>query len=709
VRRDLPVLLLILAISFGLRVYLPWSAVFGAGAVDFLENDAWYHIRLIENQVRHWPWRVTLDPYAAPGGQFVPIAPFFDTITATLAVALHGRDATSGQIERIAAFVPPVLGTLTVLGVWALCRLVFDRTAAVLSAALLAFLPGHFLDRTLLGFYDHHALEAALAVATLLAIAYALDAAIAGARPLLAGVALGLYLLGWGSGALLVGVLAVWLTLTTAIASDSDVRHAAQVTGVTALVAMVMVLAFQDASMYRYSSQILALGGLGGLALFARILGRRAIVIIVLAALASVAAVAAGFFGQVRTDIMRLFPDSQRMGVLEARPLFRYSGRWQFAEPWEFFRSGFYVGLMAVGLFTLQVWRARRPADLLLWVFAGGMFVATIGQNRFGYYLVPACAIFGGWLAARILGQGAASTLGRVLAVAAVAGVIFAPNFMPTSLRSGRASSMTPYWRTAMLWLRDNTPAPFAQTAGQSGDYYYARYPRNTVPLPDYSVMNWWDHGYWIVQLGHRVPVSNPTQERAPNAGRFYAATSEDDALAILSQERARYVVADWEIPFRIDPDGTTMGRFQSVVNWAGARHQTYYEVMYRRAIDGWTPVWVFHEPYYRSMAFRLAVLGGAGATPVLATTVIRVSERLDGNGWPFKEIVAASAHSTYEAAVAAAASVTGAERALVVGLNPWTAAFPIEPLRRLHEKQAFRSDEQRPSEAPYVRIFEAR
>ena len=37
-------------------------------------------------------------------------------------------------------------------------------------AALLAVLPGHFMDRTMLGFVDHHALEALLAVATLLAI-----------------------------------------------------------------------------------------------------------------------------------------------------------------------------------------------------------------------------------------------------------------------------------------------------------------------------------------------------------------------------------------------------------------------------------------------------------------------------------------------------------------------------------------------------------
>ena len=39
----------------------------------------------------------TLDPYAAPGGQFVPIAPLFDTITATAVVLVHGRDADADR------------------------------------------------------------------------------------------------------------------------------------------------------------------------------------------------------------------------------------------------------------------------------------------------------------------------------------------------------------------------------------------------------------------------------------------------------------------------------------------------------------------------------------------------------------------------------------------------------------------------------------
>ena len=36
-----------------------------------------------------------------------------------------------------------------------------------------------------------------------------------------------------------------------------------------------------------------------------------------------------------------------------------------------------------------------------------------------------------------------------------------------------------------------------------------------TNPPAAFSVMNWWDQGYWIMQTGRRVPVSNPTQSGA--------------------------------------------------------------------------------------------------------------------------------------------------------------------------------------------------
>ena len=457
-------------------------------------------------------------------------------------------------------------------------------------------------------------------------------------------------------------ILGLWLLLCVLLVRTSeDLTDAARVIGTAALIAFVLVVAFQDPAMFRYESQVLGLVALAGMALAITAVSRRttlqvsgrkmiygAILVVMAIAVTVLWAFSAGVLEQLITDVARLRPDPRRMAVLEARPLFLYPGAWSWKQPWEFFRTGFFVGLVGLLVFSARVWRGRRPLDVLIWVFVAAMFAATYGQNRFGYYLVPACALIGGWLATVVLDWGgvphrenlapprrARMPLQREVAVIIVASVFYAPNLVPAVLVTSRAKTLPTFWANSMTWLRDHTPLPFAVAAGAGDEYYYARYPRTAVPPPDYSVMNWWDHGYWVTQLARRVPVANPTQARAPNAARFYASTNERDALEILSAERARYVIADWELPFRLERDDRVMGRFQNVLDWAGAEHARYYEVYYRRQNRRWIPAWVFHEPYYRSMTFRLMVLGGAAAVPRGTTTVIVVADRVDEGGIP--------------------------------------------------------------------------
>jgi hypothetical protein len=49
------------------------SLVFQSGFVDFQEGDAWYHVRVAENLVRHFPFRIGVDPYLTYG-RVQPIA-----------------------------------------------------------------------------------------------------------------------------------------------------------------------------------------------------------------------------------------------------------------------------------------------------------------------------------------------------------------------------------------------------------------------------------------------------------------------------------------------------------------------------------------------------------------------------------------------------------------------------------------------------------
>jgi dolichyl-phosphooligosaccharide-protein glycotransferase len=717
-RSDLMWLAALLFVAAGLRVWAPWDDVLGA-RVSFLENDSWYHVRLAENQVRNFPHRVTVDPYAAPDGQYVAVAPLLDTIVATAAVATQGRNASTGYIERVAALVPAVVGVLAVAAVWALATIAFDRRAGLIAGLLAAILPGHFLDRTLVGFVDHHALEVLLSFAAAAALAHA---SITGAQrsAVAAGLCLGLYLLAWASGAYFIAIVALWIVLVAIVCAPAQAIVAATSAAIAAAVALVIVLLFQDPALFRYNTQIASIAGLLAASLAVRFFASRmALALGVLAGLAILVASAAWLFApslvqQVVTDLSRFRPDPTRMAVLEARPLFLYTGNWVWLQPWVFFRSGFYVGLIAVVALAASLWRSRRADHLLIVCMTVAHYLATVGQNRFGYYLVPATAVVCGWLATRMLDWGGvphagnpSPTLRRVvpfqreIAVIAVAGVIVAPNIVPAAITTTREGGMPGYWFEAMQWLRVNTPEPF-----ESPDYYYARYGE-PIRTAGFTIMNWWDQGYWIIQTARRVPVSNPTQGGAPVAANFLTATDEKDALAMLAAQRARYVMVDWELPFREAGGGSLGGRFQNLADWAGVPTARYYTLCYSRANDAepWQPTWIFREAYYQTMAYRLMVLGGEAVTPSNNTYLVEIRERQDVTGRQFCEVASRLQFATADEARQAARSRSANFQ--VVGLTPWQPAFPLAAITGLRTVAEFRDPTQQAGESPMVRIFE--
>ena len=708
---DAFILAVILVIAAGLRLWAPWDNVLGTSRVNFLETDAWYHVRLVESEVRNFPHRITNDPYAATDGQYVAVAPLLDTVIATTVFVTKGRDASTEYIERVAAMVPAVIGVLAVLAVWALATVAFDRRAGFFAGLLAAILPGHFLDRTLVGFVDHHALEVLLSFATLAFIAWG---SVIGA-----GVSLGLYLLSWASGSYFVFILAVWL-IVTALLVPAHRGAAARFMATAGAIALAIVVLFQDPGLYRYKSQVAALMGLLVVAGAIALHGQRLVRALGLIAAVSAAIVAITWLvtpdlvNQVLTDLNRFRPDPTRMAVLEARPLFMYTGNWTWSQPWTFFRSGFYVGLIAVAWLAFTTWKSRRVDHLMILCFTLANYIATLGQNRFGYYLVPSTAVVCGWLATQLLDWGGVPHAGnpeprikrpwpfqREVAVIAVAGIIIAPNIVTAAVTTTREGGMPQYWFDAMQWLKTNTPEPFA-----SPDYYYARYG-NQPEAAKYTVMNWWDQGYWIVQTGRRVPVSNPTQGGAPNAAAFMTATDEADALQKLAADRSRYVIVDWELPFREGADGALAGRFQNLADWAGIPTSRFYSLCFVRKneVDGWQPTWIYREAYYQTMAYRLMVLGGEASNASNNTWVVNIVERSDVNGRRFCEVANRWKYSTPEEAKRSASQRGAGFDA--VGLTPWQPAFSVPAIRGVRVAAEFRDPAQKANESPMVRIFE--
>jgi len=205
--RRLPLRGLLEALGFFLLAFavraLPYpSLMLGRGDTVFFGNDAYYHARRVWYSVVHFPTVLERDPYMnfPHGGE--PIwAPTIDWLAAGLVRLLVGADDPAAM-EQILIWTPPVLGALTVVGVYGLVARHFSRGSARVAAAILACLPAH-IWYSQLGFFDHH-VASALATLVLLAAAmelFALPEAARGRTPWLrSGVA----------GLALAGVLLVW-------------------------------------------------------------------------------------------------------------------------------------------------------------------------------------------------------------------------------------------------------------------------------------------------------------------------------------------------------------------------------------------------------------------------------------------------------------------------------------------------------------------
>ena len=696
-----------------LRVIPPWRHVFAGGAVWFQENDPWYHVRVAEAWIANFPHRLTLDPYLQhPGGGGMPLAPFLDLLLA-LPPALLGLSEHAARVWM--AFVPALLGAAGVVLVWGLARTVFDRRAALLAAGLIAVEPGGYLVRTLLGFTDHHALEAALTLAVLCALASALRAS--GRRRLgwsiAAGAALGCYLLGWGGGALLVAVLAVWAALQSLLEGPRPWGSGLAPVLLPVFVGAGVLVASWLGTTPRFEIQMLALGGAaaGVVALDAlrataarRGLGRGAFAAASLVAGAAILvagwlvlfAAAPGVAVDLRYQVLRFVPSGAALTVGEVRPLLLYGDELSWLPAWLTFRTSLFLGLAGMGWCSWLWWRdPRRDLGVVL-VWALAMLLATLGQVRFGYYLGPAFALFAAPVCGAILDlSGAAAgrdasrasrAFYRGVAATVVALLAFAPSAASALVSAGADRTPPERWREAMAWLRRETPEPF----GDPSAYLRRTTDAGTRWISDYGVLSWWDYGYWIIGLARRVPVSNPTQLGAREAAALFLETDGDRALRTLDELGARYVVT--EAGFAITPNrrGTlAVGRFDAMCQWAEVASSRYYEpVLLPDASGTLRPSVLFRPDYYRTMVARLAALGTQAVPARGRVLVAELRRPEDGRSDGPSTVV--STRWFESAGEAEEALRAGAVRGSIFGTDPLRPPVDLEALVGIDELASF-------------------
>ena len=551
---------------------------------------------------------------------------------------------------------------------------------------------------------------------------------------LLAGVFLGIYLLFWGGGLMFVFIIFVYLVIQFIVDhlrhKSSD--YLCIVGAPLFLIAFLMLIPiFGNLGTIDRVSLLFAIVAPIGLSIISRLMASRAWKPVYYPlALVALAGIGLAAFHAINPSLFQsmfgLFGIFNLGGgwltIMEATPLLSPQGTFTLNMAWANFTTSFFISFISLAMLAFVVVKERSAHKTLFLAWSIIMLIAVLSQRRFGYYYAVNAALLTGYFSWKILDIAGLSKLlakpkevveavkkfkkkkrkvkekakpktfmqprGVWVSVIAVGIVLFFVVIFPsvglwkdtpTNLGGGlyigytkslaqQAPIMDNGWYNSTLWLKDNSPEPFGDP-----DFYYELYPpRNEFEYPEtaYGVMSWWDYGYFIMQIAHRVPNANPGQSGAPEAGRFFTAQNETSANVLADDLGSKYVMID---------NAMVTGKFYAMAEWAGRNVSEFYEVYYVPAEQGGQWATLFYPAYYQSMAARLYNFDGKAVTPATnSSIVISYQEKVDTGGQKYKEITWGQAFSTYEAAQAYIASQTSGNYR-IVSTRASTSPVPLE------------------------------
>ncbi|MEA2568767.1 MAG: dolichyl-phosphooligosaccharide-protein glycotransferase [Acidobacteriota bacterium] len=489
-------LLLILLIAIALRLGT-WRQTFAHGRVYIDGPDGWYHLRRAAMTMAEWPHVPQSDALLnAPVGGLISWPPLFDGMLATLALPF----GSGLGLDVVGAFLPPLLGVLQLIALYALVKRLRCARAGIVAAAVAAVLPG-VVRYTLLGALDHDPFFSLCNLVALIAIAD--EESSQRKRIAILAAALSAAILGW-TGA----VVGVAIVTCAALATGS--RAAARVLAYGSAIAAIVILPFVLTSVWRGATfeglSLLHVAALVGAsvsgAAFARewrLFGVASIAAIALLPIAIVPFIRGVRYAAGDAPILAMVEEAQPLlrlfGTFDVRPLLIRLGFLPLAAI--FFLRNRFVGVWVVITFTLAMLHSRFTFDaaLALCAFAGLAIDDALRVHR------------------------------RAL-VAAVALLVLSPAL--AAYAGGSRYN---------LFARENALRTYEMDAICDA---LRNAPNGVVLAP-------WQFGHWIVRIANKPVVVSPMlsvgqSEFAP-AMRFSFAEDARSARAFLDAHRVRYVI----------------------------------------------------------------------------------------------------------------------------------------------------------------------
>ena len=543
-KKTIIILAVIMIFTFLLRVLPYISKVFMDGYVNFYDPDANYHLRLVEYMVNNFPHFLTFDPYAIyPDGGVVGYRPVLTFITSGIALLLGGGHPSQHLIEVIAAWIPPIAGTLLVIPVYFLGKYAFSRTAGIVGAVMVAVMPTELFARSMLGAFDHHILEVLFGVCTILflVMAYKKDK---WWLAIIAGGFLGLYVWNWTGGMFLAAIIFLWYLVSVYI-GDSRPGHVF-LCFATAFLCVIPILSFSTTK-FEWALVPMALTPVyfnicHKLAIRDKVPYKLYLAIITLLlayVFFNIATLSPSILVNLKSQFMAIFWGFGST-IMEAQPSSLYVIIYQFGI----------VALLA-GIGFLVAYKDKVNPLVLVWSVV--LVLAMIGQRRWGYYATIPLALLGGYTISRILDNTGKLYKSAVWVVCAILLIgSLTPGFN-SQLRNGPSQYTS--WVKAYTWIRDNTPDPM----NNPQDYY--------KPNPDkkveYGVLSWWDYGHWCIYYAHRAPLSSNTFQISGSVGKFLLSQNLEMSEIAIKDLNVKYVVLSADM---VKPTGTFYAIYQQIM-----------------------------------------------------------------------------------------------------------------------------------------------
>jgi dolichyl-diphosphooligosaccharide--protein glycosyltransferase len=659
----------------------------------------------------------------------------------------------------VGVYFPAILGALTTIPVYFIGKTLFNRWAGIIAAGLVAIFPSEFLGRSILGFTDYHVAEVLFTTVTMLFLILAVKIGTEKqltfdslwhrqwstvTKPLIysliAGIFLGIYFLTWGGALMFVFIIFVYL-IVQFIFDHLRRRPTEYLCFVSTITFIVTLLMFLLVSRDRMALASLAIAIIIpiAMAVLSHFMAKRNVKPIIYPA-------AIIGLGVVSLVVFRIFSPSLyyaivgRLGiftwpigttVLEMQPLLFPNGSFSWTVPWGNFTTSFFLSFISLGILVYLIIKRGETEKTMFVVWSLIMLAATLSMRRFAYYFVVNVALLAGYLSWLILqltgfkepsvapddmpvetkrrpkpkrreGSRAGRQVFMALGVIAVFFLVFFPN-IGKAVDTASAVPFAPSnaWCESLSWLKDNTPEPFGNP-----DYYYELYKEPpsgesyTNPETAYGVTAWWDYGYWITRIGHRIPTSNPGTG-AHGEQFIFIAQDEASANKILDQWGSKYVIVDHDI-------STIMGgKFHALATLSGSNPDKFFGIYYQLTNNTLEPVLLFYPEYYRSLVVRLYNFDG-GRVITRSSFVISYEEKVNPDGQFYRQITDAKPFGSYEDAQAYITSQKSGNYK-VVSPNPYVSPVTLPALN--HYKLIYSSKgsvtEPGIGTVPEVKIFE--